>query len=73
MSATTQIVQLKRLALNTSRHLPHNEHYLNARIYYQRFEASNKEPDKEFWLHCFYRRNVELLDSLDHLIERDIE
>lgn len=80
MSTATQIVHLKRLALITSRHLPHNEQWKWANSYMKQYNEKRTKQElldsehKEHWLATYFFQATEnTINSVSHLIGHNME
>lgn len=74
MGTATQIVHLKRLALTTSRHLPHNHDWSITKTNYKQFMKKESNPDTQrSWFQCYEAREEVTVASLNHLIGRNME
>ena len=74
MSTAQQIVQLKRLALKTSQHLPHNENWRWAREYLKQFNDTQAKREilegttGKHWLADYYfGREEDIIATLGEL------
>lgn len=68
MSTAQQIVQLKRLALKTSQHLPHNDKFAKALIGYKLFKATNPNTtSSQIGLYQYEYYENRLINELERL------